>query len=122
MPPVTAQNTLVPKKASIHFDDLLQQFYLKITFQFQTPLGVFQREVRITAANLAAAITDLLNTWGAAPTGVEPASFGVYAPIGDLEHLGPFTSPLQVTYVAQEVPDVDVPTFESWTPGTVSWT
>jgi hypothetical protein len=59
-------NVLTPVVAGIHFDDLEQLFHLKITFQVKTPLGTFEREIFLTASDLAGIIAQLVQIWSAA--------------------------------------------------------
>jgi hypothetical protein len=62
-------NTLTPQVAGIHFDDLAQLFHLKITFQVKSPLGNFEREITLTASDLAGIIQQVISIWGgASPT------------------------------------------------------
>ena len=60
-----ASSILTPQVAGIHFDDIDQLFRLKITFQVQTPLGNFEREVIVTAGTLAGIVQHLINIWTA---------------------------------------------------------
>lgn len=59
-------NVLTPVVAGIHFDDLEQLFHLKITFQVKSPLGTFEREIFLTASDLAGIIAQLVQIWSAA--------------------------------------------------------
>lgn len=114
-------NVLTPKVATFHWDDLAQVFVLKVTFQLVTPLGIFQREIRITAANLAAAIGDLLAAWGAAPTGTEYEDFGVTYPFGDLATVATLPVPAFVPQVFPVTPVTDIPDFTDWVPIIIDW-
>jgi hypothetical protein len=62
-------DVLTPQVAGIHFDDLAQLFHLKITFQIKSPAGNFEREVKLTASDLAGIIQQVISIWaGASPT------------------------------------------------------
>jgi hypothetical protein len=70
---------LTPKVADIHYDDLENLFRLRITFQVETPLGNFERELVLTGAALAAILTELVNVWtsGAPALGVDGLNYHV---------------------------------------------
>lgn len=62
-------NVLTPVVAGVHFDDLAQLFHLKITFQVKTPAGNFEREITLTASDLAGILQQIAAIWGgASPT------------------------------------------------------
>ena len=73
--------TLTPVVAGIHFDDILQMFELKITWQLKTPLGNFEKETRITGDTLSEIIQAILATWGA--PGSDPLVLGLNFSLGN---------------------------------------
>jgi hypothetical protein len=79
-------NVLTPQVAGIHFDDLEQLFHLKITFQIKSPLGNFEREVKLTASDLAGIIQQIIAIWGGASPTTEATQLN-FQP-GNLADLG----------------------------------
>lgn len=77
-------DTETPIVAKVHWDDVLGHFSLKITFQLDGPTGNFHREIKLTAADLATALADIVTAWtgGGAMMTVTPGF-----PVGDMAAL-----------------------------------
>lgn len=79
---MAALNSETPVRATIHWDDVLGQFKVRISAEFDTPLGHFEPPpVHLTAADLAGAISLLLNFWGGGSLAPYPGA-NPMAPLG----------------------------------------
>lgn len=77
---MSIDTTIVPIVGKIHWNDLTHLFELKVTFELDTPLGHFRKEVKITEQTLADAIGELMNIWAGhsynLPTGLDWGDWG----------------------------------------------
>jgi hypothetical protein len=84
LPPVG----LTPKVAGIHWDDLLGQFRLKISFQLVTPFGTFpEREEFFFYADLASVLNAIKTIWAITTTAGAANGDFTTAPLGDWSQL-----------------------------------
>lgn len=108
-PPVTG---LTPKVAGIHWDDLLGQFRLKISFQLVTPFGTFpEREEFFFYADLASVLNAIKAIWAITTTLEADNGYYITAPPGDFTVLAtPPPGHAVRAYLASTLPDPFVDT------------
>ena len=106
---------LTPKVSRLHFDDILSQFTLRITWQLSTPFGVFpQREEFLTFADLASALNAIKAIWGTVASTDDATTKYIFAPLGDFAPLTTVPDGKEErTYVAAPPPPFDMPDVEA---------
>lgn len=98
---------ITPKVSRLHFDDLLQQFKLHISWQLATPFGVFpQMEEVLTFGDLATALNAIKTIWAIVTTDTPEDQQWVFAPLGDFTPLTTVpTGSVLRSYIAQPIPE-----------------
>lgn len=100
-------NVLTPQVAGIHWDDILSEFQLHISYTIKTPVGNFRKEVRVSASDLLAAIQEIMTIWGSTTyAGVDHST----APFGNKDAFTAYVTALPVadfTTVAAPTASVD---------------
>jgi hypothetical protein len=101
---------ITPKVSRLHFDDILNQFRLHITWQLQTPFGTFpQMEEILTFGDLATALNAIKTIWAIVTADTDETEQWVFAPLGDFTPLTTVpTGSVLRTYILKPLPPVDV--------------
>jgi hypothetical protein len=85
MPPTYG---ITPEVSRLHWNDLLSQFQLHISWQLTTPFGTFpHKEEVLTFGDLATALNAIKTIWAIVATATDDDQKAVFAPLGDFTML-----------------------------------
>lgn len=103
---------LTPKVAKIHWDDILHQFRLKITFQLTTPFGTLPEVEQVFDLGDLTGVLDMIkNVWAIVTTAEQDMGYYITAPAGTFAGLADIPVNKAVrNFVGPDMPDPYTPT------------
>jgi len=110
-----SQFGITPKRATVHWDDLVSEWQLHISWQLTTPFGTFpEKQERLTFGDLAALLNTIKTIWAIFATGTDATEVYVFAPLGDFSILNSVPEGFSLRTVAE----ASTPVTDALDPGT----